>query len=379
MFHNVRIVVLALSMVCGSAGVALAQASFSIIDHLGFGVAGAAQDCTPDGSTVVGVVDGRVYRWTEATGIEFLSESNAQHIFRAQISADGTTVVSNTFDAASGAYSAGYWTEPTGWVPVGGLPWSVVVDGRISSGWGVSEDGSMITGFAWIEGGRGEAFRWTATEGMVSLGREPGASSRATQVSADGNVVVGFFASPSGYWRPVRWVAPLFEPDLFLGDAVVGDVNDTTSNGGRLVGQVNMGALEATAFIFDDVHGHMDIGTVSGSSLHRSTAIAVSENGVVVGWSGDVITGNIEGYVWTQIDGIRRLREILQDLGVDLGDWRPYTAKTISDDGTVIYGEAFNPVTLESNVFRATLPLYVGLFNDDFESGDTGAWSASMP
>lgn len=363
----------------GAAGSASAQAGFTTIDHLGYAVAGAAQDCTPDGATIVGVVGGRVYRWTEATGLEFLSDSNDQHIFRAQISSDGTTIVSNTFDPGSGAYGAGYWTEPTSWVPLGGLPWSTIVDGAISSGWGVSGDGAVVTGFAWVAGARAEAFRWTETTGMVSLGREPDASSRATNVSADGSVVVGWYAHPNGNWRPVRWAAPLFEPDLFLGDDVVGDVNDVASDGSRLVGEVNMGALEATAFFFDDVDGYTDIGTLSGSPFHSSTAISISENGVVVGWSGDVIGGVIEAFIWTPTDGIRRLADVLTGHGVNLGDWRLRTAKAVSADGSVIYGETYNVVTLEATVFRATLPPYVGIFDDGFESGDTARWSSVVP
>jgi len=146
-----------------------------------------------------------------------------------------------------------------------------------------------------------------------------------------------------------------------------------------LVGRVNIGAQEATAFVFDDESGYTDIGTLTGNPSHRSTAISVSENGVVVGWSGDVLGGFIEAFIWTPTDGIRRLADVLSGYGVDVSDWWLYTAKAVSADGSVIYGEAYNTVTQESAVFRATLPPYAGIFEDGFERGDTAAWSAVEP
>ena len=54
----------------------------------------------------------------------------------------------------------------------------------------VSGDGSVVVG---ISGGHsGQAFRWTAADGMVGLGRPPGDFySYARGVNDDGSVVVG--------------------------------------------------------------------------------------------------------------------------------------------------------------------------------------------
>lgn len=60
----------------------------------------------------------------------------------------------------------------------------------------VSANGSVIVGDFWdVATGRREAFRWAATTGMVALGfigaGGPKASSTARGVSADGAIVVG--------------------------------------------------------------------------------------------------------------------------------------------------------------------------------------------
>ena len=69
----------------------------------------------------------------------------------------------------------------------------------------VSADGSV--GVGWAESVSGvEAFRWTATGGIVGLGALPGDNfaSRAYDVSPDGSVVVGY-SEPFAYRKAIRW------------------------------------------------------------------------------------------------------------------------------------------------------------------------------
>src|SRR5436190_23980039 len=70
---------------------------------------------------------------------------------------------------------------------------------------GVSWDGKVVAGTSQSSNGY-EAFRWTATNGMVGLGDLPGGtfSSDAAGVSADGAVVVGSSTSSSGT-EAFRW------------------------------------------------------------------------------------------------------------------------------------------------------------------------------
>ena len=67
--------------------------------------------------------------------------------------------------------------------------------GRFSSqAYAISGDGKVVVGFS--SANTSQAFRWTATEGMVSLGSLSSTSSQAYDVSADGSVIVGSMDSP---------------------------------------------------------------------------------------------------------------------------------------------------------------------------------------
>src|SRR5438093_4900579 len=68
-----------------------------------------------------------------------------------------------------------------------------------SSAFGVSADGKVVVGSSQSSNGL-EAFRWTATNGIVGLGDLPGGNfySWASGVSSDSTVVVGSGTSSSG-------------------------------------------------------------------------------------------------------------------------------------------------------------------------------------
>src|SRR5438874_13395780 len=72
---------------------------------------------------------------------------------------------------------------------------------------GVSVDGKVVVGASSSASGY-QAFRWTATTGMVPLGDLPGGSfdSGANGVSGDGWIVVGGSSSSTGY-QAFRWTA----------------------------------------------------------------------------------------------------------------------------------------------------------------------------
>jgi hypothetical protein len=125
-----------------AAGTAAAQSAFSVIAESSNGSA-AVQAISADGSVVVGVSDGRVFRWSPDQGLTYLSPRDAIHTFYASVSADGSTIVSTVADA-TGLFGAARWTEQgNGWQTLGGLPDQSSPDGaEISSGWGVSGDGS---------------------------------------------------------------------------------------------------------------------------------------------------------------------------------------------------------------------------------------------
>ncbi len=124
-------------------------------------------DVTDDGSIVVGSNgDGSVFRWTYEGGTEIIGSGQAHETFWAKIAGDGSAIVSDQADSL-GVSQAARYTEGDGWQLLGG---GANIDGSISSGWGISQDGSVVTGFMWTEQARAEGFSWTQGGGMVGLG-----------------------------------------------------------------------------------------------------------------------------------------------------------------------------------------------------------------
>ncbi len=79
-----------------------------------------------------------------------------------------------------------------------------------------------------------------------------------------------------------------------------------------------------------------------------SWAQDVSRDGsIVVGYStvsGDINHQEHEAFLWTEKTGMVNLKTILEtEYGLDLTEWTLYEANCISDDGTTISGNGFNP------------------------------------
>src|SRR6516162_2597672 len=176
-----------------AAGTAAAGSGFSVITESSNGGA-AVQGISADGTVAVGVSDGRVFRWTPDQGLAYISPPDYLHTFYASVSADGSTIVSTVADS-TGMFSAAWWTDQCGaWQNLGGLPGQSYPDGvQISTGWGVSGDGSTVVGLGWHTNYKAEAFQWSEATGMVGLGQPANRSSRASAISADASTTVGFF------------------------------------------------------------------------------------------------------------------------------------------------------------------------------------------
>jgi probable HAF family extracellular repeat protein len=156
-----------------------------------------AFDVSADGSVIVGVgttaVDDEAFRWTAETGMVGLGGLPGAEVRSVAlgVSADGRVIVGE-----ASATQAFRWTAETGMVGLGFLP-----GGNFSQAQAASADGTVVVGTSFVPGpppspGQPmpeEAFRWTESEGMVSLGDLPGGRhiSKAFDVSADGSVIVG--------------------------------------------------------------------------------------------------------------------------------------------------------------------------------------------
>jgi probable HAF family extracellular repeat protein len=149
-----------------------------------------AEDVSADGNVVVGQSKNvsnsqRAYRWAPATGmvemgVGVLDPFVSSHAFA--VSGDGSTIVGQGRLLPSSTTGAWRWTESTGFQDLGDL-------GSINSiPWEVSWNGSVAVGES-----NGNAFCWTAPQGMTQLTGLPGGSifRRALAVSGNGVVVVG--------------------------------------------------------------------------------------------------------------------------------------------------------------------------------------------
>ncbi len=176
-----------------------------------------------DGSTVVGrsiqTTTDESFVWTESSGIIGLGLTNEPGFDPPStrgdngargVSADGQVVVGSAI--SPGGTEAYRWTESTGKVPLGTLPGA----GFLSIAKDVSADGSIVVGVDASTSLDIQAVRWTESTGLVLLvpGIEPGTlTTDAVGISADGSVVVGhgrgssFPSTFPGSREAFRWTA----------------------------------------------------------------------------------------------------------------------------------------------------------------------------
>ncbi|HEY3243003.1 MAG TPA: hypothetical protein VGM03_06585 [Phycisphaerae bacterium] len=150
------------------------------------------------GSVVVGYgsVSGcfdliEAFRWTLGTGMLGLGYLPADNRSRATgVSDDGLVVVGTSFNYGTGHVEAFRWT-PDGMQGLGCIPGAPYCYSRASA---VTSDGSVIVGVSSSPNGSLEAFRWTAAgmQGLGFLANPYLHVSEARAVSADGSVVVGW-------------------------------------------------------------------------------------------------------------------------------------------------------------------------------------------
>ncbi len=275
----------------------LAQASFHLIAQP-TGPTWANYALSYDGKTMAADFGGELFLWKKGKGFTDLGPGDALTT-SIGISGDGSTVTS-TISNPDGSSETGLWKESTGWVHLGHPVSGCRLDQNWDSGYSLTYDGSTVVGLSWYCPGA-QGYSWTAAKGFVLLSHPSGkGSSRASAISANGATIVGFFESPTqGFRRPVRWQwGKPNRQDLFAGKQTPGEATALTSDGLQVVGQAADASGFPRAFYYTDANGLVDIGTLSGRSTDESQANAISDNGLVVGWSGDAFGAGIEAFVW---------------------------------------------------------------------------------
>jgi probable HAF family extracellular repeat protein len=291
-----------------------------------------------DGKTMAANFGGEIFLWKQGKGYldlgpgDFLNSSIG-------ISGDGSTVTSTILNPDAST-ETGVWKASTGWVHLGHPKPDCQMDQNWNSGYSVSYDGSMVVGLSWYCPGA-QGFRWTSWDGFKMLSHPAGASSRASAVSADSSTIVGFYeSSTQGFRRPVRWTAG--KTDLFLGKQTPGEAIAVSSDGSQIVGQAADASGYGRAFYYSNTNGLVDIGTTSGLPTDQSVATGVSDNGLVVGWSGDPFNTGIEAFIWNAKSPKSHavsLKKWLTNAGVKLPkNLFLVTAISLSGDGSTIVG-----------------------------------------
>ncbi len=324
----------------------------------------AGHDVSGDGSVVVGKWDSQAMRWTEATGPVQIDGQEAHGI-----SADGTTIVGfeimpNGDDRAFRSTQAGgFELLDNTWADGSGiLEESIAYD--------VSGDGSVIVGrgFDWTTV-EGRAIYWTP-QGVKSLGVfNGGNSSFAYAVSADGKTIVGSSNSSSPGQTAFSWTEQSGLVSLGrLNNGTVSEARGVSDDGSVIVGQAADGAalqsLRAVRWVNGGAIESLG-GLFTGGS---SQAHAVSGNGLVIVGAANELSGfALRAMRHTDADGMETVEDWLRRNGVTIPSNITQMAHGVSEDGSVIVGEAY-----DNRMFIARGPAATGGGNDSGGGGNEG-------
>lgn len=190
------------------------------------------------------------------------------------------------------------WTQATGMVDLGvpagweSVPLAVIATGLNNSG---EVTGTISNPYLSTP----PAFTWTAAGGMRWLsGLALGDLAKPVAINDSGEIV-GNDTKPDGTPHAVVWSPGHVITDLGAIDGIGSSVAIGVNNTGQVVGQ------GAGVFSWTPSGGVVDVGSLPGGT---SDAIAVGDNGEVIGW--DNLSGLPPAYhafVWTAADGMKDL------------------------------------------------------------------------
>ncbi|MAO22456.1 MAG: hypothetical protein CMJ25_17050 [Phycisphaerae bacterium] len=315
-------------------------------------------DFSYDGSVAAGNMLGpyETFRWTAETGPVLLGRASLPLIGLAagspDISHDGTRISASIVNDTGEFLTQGVWDIKDGWTsleqPI--APDAIITDGNMASAWGLSGDGSTVSGFYWYTGAHARPSKWNRDTGVTSLPVTAGLSARVNALSVDGSVVVGWEATPTGPWQPTVWRD---EVKIRISESPGGSTAEAVSSDGNFVAG---NALETTTqnrvpTLWEwDGSSYIEqrLGLLPGTPAFSGWGIAwgVSDDGsTVVGTNFYSINpgGSADGFVWTEATGLMNAMDYFALIGVDLSgiiDIRAVDA--ISPDGSTFAATGFH-------------------------------------
>ncbi|MBL0921692.1 MAG: hypothetical protein IBJ10_06135 [Phycisphaerales bacterium] len=341
------------------AALASAATAAPTIEYLPAGF--LVTDLSYDGSVMVGNVQGdgsyETFRWTAESGIERLGRATVPAIGvgagSPDVSYDGRRVSASIL-SMDNLMTQGVWDVESGWTETmpPSPPTGIVSDQSYGSAWGLSGDGSTLTGFFWrsTPGGNAHPNTWSPTTGIVPLESVPGVSARANAANYDGSVVVGW-EDNLGPWQPTVWrngVKTRLVQSLARGEA-----RAVNADGSIIVGAAYNPAFATThATIWrleGDEYTTTYIGALVGTVPNSGSAWleSISDTGsIAVGFNQYTFSpgGSTDGVIWTPENGLVKDVDFLAGLGLSVtpgADIRSFTA--VSPNGAVIAGALLLP------------------------------------
>jgi len=316
------------------ANAASAQVTFELLETPGKSQ-WADFSLSRDGRSMGCVVGGAVYWWTTGDGYRYL-DTGTDAGGGVGMAPDGTALIAARA-TTDGAVPTVWYADGSS-VNLGSLVRGCDGDHPADCGFDLSADGSVAVGqVATCDANVG--FIWNRSGGIRRIGEPAPGDSRSTAVSADGSLVVGYCDHPdNGYHQPALWRDEV-GPELFLGEHMAGEALGISLNGRHVVGQAELGGVSPQGFYWSPGQSPVGLGSVSGQAADVSVARAVSNDGKVIGWSGDALWGNQEAFIWTATGGMRSLADLLRENDVELPAGMVLTAALdISGDGTTVVG-----------------------------------------
>lgn len=269
-----------------------------------------------DRGQVAGSNSGQAFRWSAATGPEYIDPSPQPNSHAFAINEKGHV-----------AGSAIVGTDfPTGflWTPQSGLRSIGTLGGR-SDAKALNESG-VVVGYSGTNpdgtNSASLAIRWTAAEGMRAISAYPSPASQANDVNEAGHIVGAAAFSPKGLERAFLWTPGAGLRDLGTGTGTGSDATRINDQGLVIGGLTGGAGYARRGFAWTKEHGMVEIG--AGSS--NSTANDVNAHGQVVGQI------DSRAYVWTRAGGIVDLNTRLSNAPPDLV---LQEARVISDNGSI--------------------------------------------